>query len=742
LPPFKVIGQPVARPDGVDKVTGAGRYTADHPLPGVLWGKTLHSPYAHARILRIDTSAARQVPGVHAVLTAADVADGPWGRAIKDVPILASDRVRFFGERIVAVAADDEDIAQQALDLVVIDYEELPAVFDPDEAVAEGAPLLHPDYGAYPGTRPLDKPSNAYSTAVNERGDVEAGFAAADVIVENTYTTQRQHHAYLETQSVMVNIDGDNVQVWTCAKAPYDARASLAHAIEVPADQVVINHSYIGGDFGGKATPHALPICYFLAKATGRPVRMVNEYLEEFMEGNPRHSTVLRLRTGVKNDGTITAHEAEAFVNTGAYAGYKPLGIIGGAVRSAMAGPYRIPAVRLASSEVYTNTVPCGHMRSPGEPQGAFAIESHMDEVARRIGMDPFDFRLKNIIVDGDETPMGAVHHDLRGRETLDAAAEAAGYHNRRPVNRGMGIAMCDRAPVGGVGTLEVTLQPDGGIALGTPIFDQGTGTYATHRQVIAEEFGVDPARISFQPWPTGAVAYDSGIGGMRATRVNTIVSYEAAQDTKRALLELAADYLGWPSETLVFRDGEVRRTDQEEAIAWPDLLRQANTTVTGRGEVNEQGRTEVTCFAAQIAEVEVDPETGEVRLINFTTAHDTGQIVNPIGHQGQINGGLVQGIGYGLMEELLVEEGRVTTLSFGDYKIPTIADLPRLKTVVLEPGEGVGPYNIKGIGETPNTPTAAAIANAVEDAIGVRIRDLPVTSEKVYRALREREGA
>jgi CO/xanthine dehydrogenase Mo-binding subunit len=332
---------------------------------------------------------------------------------------------------------------------------------------------------------------------------------------------------------------------------------------------------------------------------------------------------------------------------------------------------------------------------------------------------------------------MGAVHHDLRGLECLEIAAEASGYKETRPRHVGKGMAICDRSPVGGVGTLDVTLQPDGTIALGTPVFDQGTGTYATHHQVIAEEFGVDPAKISFQPWATGAVKHDSGIGGMRATRVNTITAYEAAQDTKRNLFALASRQLEWPADELTFENGQVRWAGHEEAIAWQDLLQQANETVSGRGEANEQGRAHVTCFAVQVAEVEVDPETGEVKLLSFTTVHDTGQIINPLGHQGQINGGLVQGIGYGLMEELLVEDGRVTTLSFGDYKIPTMADLPELKTMILGPAEGVGPYNIKGIGETPNTPTAAAIANAVADACGVRIRDLPVTAEKVYRALR-----
>jgi CO/xanthine dehydrogenase Mo-binding subunit len=734
-----VIGKPVARPDGIDKVTGRGRYAADHALPGAVWGKTLHSPYAHARIVSIDTAAARALPGVHAVITGADLEHGPWGRAIKDAPVLAVDRVRFFGERVAAVAADDEDIAQQAVDLIDVQYEELPAVFDPFEAMAEGAPLLHPDFPSYPGGKPFEgAPTNAYSVAVNDRGDIDAGFAAADVMVENTYTVPRQHQAYLEPHSVMVDATGETVQVWTCSKAPYDTMKALSIALELSPEQVIFNHSYIGGDFGGKATPAMLPLCYFLSRAAGRPVRIVNEYIEEFMAANPRHSAVMKLKTGVKRDGTITAHHAQCYVNSGAYAGYKPLGIIGGSLRAATAGPYRIANVRLESAEVYTNTVPCGHMRSPGEPQGVFAGESHMDEVARAIGMDPLELRMRNVIVEGDETPMGAKHHDLRGLETLKLAEEASGYREPKPANVGRGVALCDRAPGGGMGTLRVTLQPDGNILLGTPVFDQGTGTYATHLQVICEEFAVAPERVRFEYWRTGEVEHDSGIGGMRGTRVNSITAYNAADETKSALLEFAAQYLEWPEDKLVLRGEEIRRTDHEETILWPELLWRAGKTVTGVGHANEVGRTEVTCFAVQVAEVEVDPETGEVKLLKFTTVHDTGQILNPLGHQGQINGGLVQGLGYALMEELEVEDGRVTTLSFGDYKVPTAADIPPLTTAILPPGEGVGPYHVKGIGETPNIPTAAAIANAVADAVGVRIRDLPITSEKVYRALKD----
>jgi CO/xanthine dehydrogenase Mo-binding subunit len=739
---MRVIGKPVGRPDGIDKVTGRARYSADHAPAGVLWGRALHSPHAHARILRIDTAAARSLPGVHAVLTGADIEAGLYGRAIKDVPVLAVDRVRYAGERVAAVAADDEDTAQAALDLVEVEYELLPAVFDPLEAIKDGAPLLHPDFASYPGGKAQERPSNAYSGAVNERGDVEQGFRDADVIVENTYTTQRQHQAYLEPQTVLVEVEGEKVQVWTCSKAPYDTRGAIAAAAVRPSEDIVFNHTYIGGDFGGKATPANLPICYFLARATRRPVLMVLDYIvEEFMAADPRHATVIKLKTGVKRDGSITAHTSDSYVNTGAFAGYKPLGIIGGAIRAATAGAYKIDNARLASMEIYTNTVPCGHMRSPGEPQAVFALESHMDEVARAIGMDPLAFRLRNVVRDGEATAMGAQHQLVRGVETLELAAKACGWDEERPALTGRGIAMCDRAPVGGEGNLEITLRADGSVLLGTAIFDQGTGTYATLVQVVAEELQLPPERVSFEVWPTGAVSGDAGIGGMRATRVNTLVAYEASQATRQALFDFVAQEMGWPADELVLRGAEVRWTDHEEAVAWPELLTRTGKQVSGRGHVNEQGRTQVTCFAAQVAEVRVDPETGEVKLLRLTSAHDVGQIVNPLGHQGQINGGAVQGIGYGLMEELKVEDGRVTTLSFGDYKIPTTQDIPEMLTVTLPPQGGVGPYQIKGIGETPNTPTAAAIANAVADAAGVRIRDLPITPEKVYRALRQRDA-
>jgi CO/xanthine dehydrogenase Mo-binding subunit len=733
---YHAIGQPIPRVDGTDKVTGRARYAADISLPGTLWGKSLHSTYAHARIVSIDTTAARKVPGVHAVITGADVRAGLWGRAVKDVPVLAYDRVRFFGERVAAVAAEDEDIAQQALDLIQVEYEELPAVFEPVDALKDDAPLLHPGFNTYVGfPQRMERPSNAYHRTSFDKGDIARGFAEADHVVEDTYVTQRVHQGYIEPQAVLVNIDASGrVHVWVCSKVPYNTRESLATAAGIPEEQILFHHVYIGGDFGGKGNARNTPICYFLAKATGRPVRMVSDYTEELFAGNPRHSVAVRLKTGIKRDGTLTAHQVHYLVNSGAYAAFKPAGIIGGYNQAA--GPYRVPNCRIESTFVYTNTVPCGFMRAPGEPQAVFALESHIDEIARQIGMDPLEFRRKNLIVDGEETASGERFEHVRVHETLSAAVEAAGYHQPKPPFVGRGIAIGDRPAGGGEATATVTLKADGSVILGTPIFDQGTGTYTTLCQVVAEELQVPLECIRVEIWDTDAIPFDSGVAGSRATRINTIVAYEAAQEAKRELFRLAARALGWPDDAVALVGGEIRRTDQEAALPWTALLARTGESVTGRAHIEERGRSHITSFAAQIAEVSVDPETGQVTLLRYTTAHDVGQIVNPIGHQGQIDGSIMQGVGYGLMEELQVEDGRAINLSFGDYKLPTMRDAPPLTTVLVESGNGVGPYHIKGIGESPLTPVAPAIANAVADAIGVRIRDLPLTSEKVYRAL------
>ncbi len=735
------LGRPTPRIDGVAKVTGAARYVADQLIPGALAGALVHSTRSHARIVSIDTAEARALPGVHAVMTGEDVGQYLYGRMIKDIPVLARGVVRYSGERVAAVAAETEEIASHAADLIDVTYEELPAVLDLDAALEPDAPVLHPDFDSYPGVRrPLDEPSNAYRWTVNDRGDLDAGFAEADIVVEGEYETQRHHQAYLEPHASVVSIEGGRAHVWTNTKVPQNIRDDLAATVGISRDEIVLHHSHIGGDFGGKGTPMDLPICYFLARAAGRPVRMVADYIEEFLAGMPRHSTRTRLRTGVMRDGSISAHHVQFFVNSGAYAGYKPAGVIGGAPRAA--GPYRVPNTRIESVHVYTNTVPGGHMRAPGSPQAVFALESHLDEVARALGVDPLEFRMRNLIEDGEETAWGQHFENVRVKETLEAAADAAGYGEARAPFVGRGIAIGDHGSGGGIGNAEVALEPGGAVVLGTAIFDQGSGTHTTLQQVVAEELRAPLHRIRLEVWDTDGTVDDSGIGGSRATRVNTTVAHQAAQDARARLVALAAERLDEPEEAITLDGDELRVEGRDEVLRWPELLAEWEERVVGRAYLEDTEPVRVTGFVAQIAEVEVDPETGQVRVFGLTTAHDVGRVLNPVGHQGQINGGVVQGLGYALMEELTVEDGRVATLSFGDYKIPTSLDIPELRTVLLESEDGVGPYDIKGIGETPNVPVAAAIANAVADAAGVRIANLPLTSEKVYRALRDEESS
>ena len=750
---MQVIGKSTPRVDGVAKVTGQAAYTADLPREGVLWGKTLHSPYAHARIVRIDTSAAAALPGVVAVLTGADIDSLLHGSNLRDMPPLARDKVRYIGERVAAVAAIDEDVAQEAIDLIEVEYEELPGVYDLLEAMEPGAPVLHEQFNTYAGVTetpgpgpfgglpPLSQPGNRYQYKSTDRGDVDKGFAEADLIVENTYTTQRQHQGYLEPQSVMVDIDPtQRINVWASSKMPHSSKSGLAEVAEVSPEQIVVHHTYIGGDFGGKGNSILAPIAYYLAKTTGRPVRMLNEYLEELMAGNPRHSTLIRLKTGLKKDGTMTAHHIQFLVNCGAYAAFKPGGIIFGPEQTA--GPYNVANSRIEAAHVYTNTIPGGYMRGPGESQAVFALESHVDECARAAGMDPVAFRMKNLVGEGEETAFGVVFDNVRGKETLQAAADAAGWDTPKPKNVGRGIAIGERPPGGGIGNASVAFEPDGSIVLGTPIFDQGSGTYTIIQQVVAEELGLPLDRITIEVWNTDAVRFDSGVAGSWAARVNTGAVFDAVEAARKELLEFVSTRLEWPVESLTLDGDEVRSSTLGESVRWPDLLREHGEPIEGKVThmAGFGGLSHVTSFCAQVAEVEVDPETGEIKLLGLTTAHDVGRVLNPIGHQGQINGGIVAGLGYALMEELLVEDGRVTNVTLGDYKLPSSADLPPLKTVLVQAtGEhsGVGPYNIKAIGEVPTTPVAPAIANAIYDAVGVRVRELPLTAQKVYARLR-----
>jgi CO/xanthine dehydrogenase Mo-binding subunit len=736
--PYTTIGRPTTRVEGQEKVTGALQYTADVALPGTLWGRALRSPLPHARLIRIDPSRALQVPGVHAVLTGADVHGIRYGRRLFDVPVLAEERVRFAGERVAAVAAEDRDAAEEALARIEVDYEELPAVFDPLQALAADAPILHPEVNSYIGLpKPLETPSNAFVRDTWRKGDIESGFAQAELIIENTFTVPRQHQAYLEPHSCLVWIDEQGrIQVWASSKVPYQVKEQLAVALHLPKERIRLNPVAIGGDYGGKGSPMDIPLAYFLAQRTGRPVKMVMDYVEELSAGNPRHAAVIQLKTGVKRDGTMVAHQARVFFDSGAYGGFKPTPAVNLGGASKAGGPYHIPHVHIEGVQVYTNTIPGGFMRAPGEPQAVFAIESHIDCIARELAIDPLDFRLKNLILTEGEMPTGTRYQGIRAKETLEAAVNTAGYRSPKAAHIGRGIAIGERPPAGGESHAAVTLRPDGSVIVHTPIFEPGTGTYTILRQIVAEELQLPPESIRVEVWDTDAVPFDTGVGGSRVTRIAGQAAYLAAREASRALLKVTADVLDWPEESVMLRGTEVTHQETGQSHPWSELLQRRGEPVVGRGSVHDMNPSPVTSFTAQVAEVSVDPETGEVQLLRFTTAHDVGRVLNPTDHQGQIEGAVVQSIGYGLSEELGVDDGKVTTVHFGDYKIPNMKDIPELKTVVMESESGPGPYNARGIGENPLGPVAPAIANAVEDAVGVRIRDLPITAEKVYRAL------
>jgi CO/xanthine dehydrogenase Mo-binding subunit len=736
------VGTSTPRIDGPDKTRGIAEYTPDVKLEGLLFGKILRSPYSHARIVSIDTSRAKAVHGVHAVVTGADTFKGArYGRAIIDVPVLAQGVVRYTGEQVAAVAADDETIAERAIQLISVEYEELLSVHDPEEAMLPSAPILHPDMLTYEGwPKPIEAPTNNYTSFDWSKGDVEAGLASAEVVIENTFTTPHQHQAYMEPHSCVVQFDeSGRLHAWQGNKSPHPAKRFLGIATGIERDNITMHPVTIGGDFGGKGSVMPMPIAVMLAKATGRPIKIVLDYSEDLIAANPRHSSIIHMRTGVNRDGTIVAHDSVVIFDSGAYAGYKPGGHLGGA--GAAGGPYKIPNGRVVEHQVYTNNVPCGYMRGPGEPQTMFAVESQIDCVARAIGMDPADLRRKNLITGQEQDTIGRSFQEARSIETLEAAAAATKYDgkvtSRGSVRIAKGIAIGERAQGGGETHASVTLTEEGTAIVHTSVFEQGTGSYTMMQQLAADGFRLPLDKVSVQVWDTDGAPFDSGIGGARVTRMGSIAIHDAVEHTKDELFKLTAELLGWPDDKIAVDGYQVKRSDTGDVENWPDLIQRVGVPVVGLGESKDNSPNPHTSFTTQIAEVAVDMETGQVDLLKLTTVHDIGTVLNPIGFYGQINGGVVQGIGYGLTEDLAIEDGHVVTSSFADYKIPCVADIPELQTVLLEPATGMGPYSVKGIGEHSNAETAPAIANAVEAAVGVRIRDLPVTAEKVLRALK-----
>jgi len=746
------IGQPAGHVEGPAKVTGRARYSADIALPGMLWGQALRSPFPHARIVSIDVTAARGVPGVHAVISAADLPDVRIGRFLRDIPVLARDRVRFIGEKVVAVAAETPDAAEEALGLVEVEYEELPAVFDPIAAMSPDAPRIHehPEKYEHPPIPPIGGESryhpfaNVCSQNIYRRGDLERGMAAAERTFEHSFVVPPVHQGYIEPHACAAVIAPDGkIDIWISNKTPFIARRQLAAAFGVPEERVRVNPTAIGGDFGGKGSLMDAALCYFIARASRRPVKMVMNYTEELTAGNPRHAALITLRTGVTRDGAITGHRAKLIFNCGAYGAFIPLHFLHGGVHAAT-GPYRVPNLEIEALRVYTNTVPRGHFRSPGAPQTTFAIESHMDMIAHGLGIDPLEFRLRNVLVDGDESPMGERFRHIRCRETLSAAADTAAWSSPKPPNVGRGIGIYERAP-GAFGTsgATLTLDRDSKLTLLTGAADTGTGSFTVLAQVVAEELQAPLGDVIVCQGDTDTAEWEEGAGGSRLTHMAGRATLTAAGEVKRELIALAARHFNCAAEQVEMRARRFIASDGRE-LDWDALLAWAAEhealPLTRSGSFVASGHPEVTCYAAQVAEVEVDRETGQVRVRRIVTAHDVGTIINPLTHQGQIEGGMVQGLGQAMSEHLLVRDGSVTTAHLGDYKLPTAMDIPELTTVLVESLTGPGPFAGKAIGELSNVSPPAAIANAVFDAVGVRLTELPITAEKVYRELRAME--
>jgi len=737
------IGVPVGRLDGRDKVTGQARYSADVQLPGTLWGAVLRSPLPHARLVRIDTARARALPGVHAVLTGADLGGRLYGRSIADVPILAHERVRFVGEPVAAVAAVDRDTAEEALLLVEVEYEELPAVFDPIAAMQPDAPILHPAYRSYHGAN-LDLPDvpNLCSYVLKTRGDVEQGFREADLVLEHSYRTPMQHQGYIEPHSCLVSVEADGaMRVWASNKAPFTVQALLARDLALPPEQVVLEPTFVGGDFGGKGSPMQIPLGYFLSRATERPVRLIMGGAEELRAANPRHASWITIRSGLRRDGTFVARHVKIVFASGAYAGFKPIPRAVLEAENYAAGVYRIPHTRVEYQMVYTNHVPCGHMRSPGGPQAVFAGEVDIDRLAAAVGLDPLEFRLRNGVEEGEVGPLGETWTAVRLKECLRAVRDAANWDQPKPPHVGRGVAVCQSGAGYGGSSARVQVFPDGTAALQTGVNDHGSGAHTVLVQVVAQELQLPLERVRLVVGSTESGPWDSGSSASRVTYVAGQSTLRAAREAREKLAAVAAEYLGCSERQVELVAGAFRDREQPSArMAFADAAVRAcrgGEPVSGYSRFENWDRPSGTSFVAQVAEVEVDPETGQVHLRRVVAASDVGTILNPIGVTGQLEGALVMGLGAATMEELPLVDGQVAAAGLHEYKLPTAKDLPSLTSVLITDGQGPGPYGAKGVGELGHLTLPPAIANAVSDATGIQLAELPVTAERVYRALK-----
>jgi CO/xanthine dehydrogenase Mo-binding subunit len=764
----KGVGLSIPRPDGAEKVTGHVQYVADIKSRGLLHAKLLRSPYAHARITRIDVSRARALPGVRAILTAADVPELKRKAPTRAHAVLAIDRAMFVGHPIAAVAADEPSIAEEALDLIEVEYEVLPAAVDPLKSMLPGAPSVA-DAGteadtseamAHGAVTVAKTAEVAPAKAVNisqqsrlNRGDVQKGLAASDVVIEKTYRVPMVHQGYLEPHAVLAEWDSSgNLTLWASTQGSFNTRSEVADVLEIPENRIRVIPVECGGGFGGKIRALCEPITALLARAANRPVRYVMTRREELEAGMPAPQVIIRLKTGVKRDGTLMALEAETILETGAFSG-TVLAVSG----VFLASLYKWPSFDVRGIEVLTNKPSVAAYRAPVAPQTIFAIDSHMEHIARTLGLDPVEFRQRHLMREGDPMANGQPWQSNGAKQVLTRIAEHPLWTSRAEWAKssgqnGRGLRGTGLALGGWLGGLQPTgatvrLNPDGSVGVLTGQVDIA-GTNIALAQIAASSYGVDVDKVKIATGDTDVAPVTGLSAGSKTIYTVGVAVMEAAKDARRQTLEIAAKELEAAVQDLEIEDGRVTvRGMPDRGITLAQIGKKGNLYMSKvepvLGVSHPAFSQQAPAFAAQLARIEVDPETGEVKLCDFVVVQDAGKAINPLGVEGQMQGGSVQSLGMALTEAMLFDDnGRLTNPSLLDYKKLTAADLPSIETIIVEVPSPAGPFGARGVGEPPIVPAPAAIANAIEDAIGLRITELPLNPERIAMAIAASEVA